>query len=74
MPCKKHAEELEGHSAEECEACELEDKAEEAYWRELYEGEKQAGLLNDPDYREQMGLPPIPDDSPSLPEPWWHYR
>ena len=48
MPCKKHAEELEDHSDFECEACKLEDKAEEAHWRQLYEGEKQAGLLDEP--------------------------
>lgn len=43
-PCKQHAEELEDHSDPDCEACDADDKAEEAYWRQLYEGEKQAGF------------------------------
>lgn len=55
MPCPRHADELEGRSDLECEACELYDKEEEAYWRQLYEGEKQAGLIPDPE------CPPLPD-------------
>lgn len=49
MPCQKHSEELEGRSDLDCEACDVEDKAEMAYWFQLYQGEKQAGLLNDPE-------------------------
>jgi hypothetical protein len=45
MPCPKHDDQLEGRSDLECEECYEADKAEEAYWRELYEGEKLAGLL-----------------------------
>ncbi len=45
MPCKKHSDELDGRSALDCELCDLTDKAEEAEWRKLYEGEKLAGLL-----------------------------
>ena len=55
MPGKKHSDELEGHSNHECEACDLDDKATEAYWYQLYQGEKQAGLLPDPE------VPPLPD-------------
>jgi len=62
MPCKKHADELEGRSDLECDECELEDKASEAYWRQLYEGEKQAGLVEDPD------VPPLLD--PRMREYW----
>lgn len=65
MPCKKHEGELEGRSDHECEDCYLADKAEEAYWRELYEGEKQAGLIPDPN------VPPLPD--PRTRE-WWEER
>ena len=49
MPCPKHSDELEGRSNLDCEACDLADKAEEAYWRERYEGEKLAGLIPEKD-------------------------
>ncbi len=49
MPCKKHEDLLEVRSDPDCKECDLADWAEEnywdAYWRELYEGEKLAGLL-----------------------------
>lgn len=63
MPCDKHSDELEGRSDLECEACAADDKAIEAYWRKLYEGEKRAGLVRERDD------PELPAD-PRTPEYW----
>jgi len=61
MPCKKHSAELEGRSDIECEACYDEDQAEMAYWRQLYEGEKQAGLVGYKYQDDEDGWSPYRD-------------
>lgn len=64
MPCKHHADANEGRSDLECEACELADKEEEAYWRQLYEGEKQAGFIPDPDLEADIAAGYDPRNDP----------
>ena len=55
MPCAIHSDKLEGRSDEDCGLCHIADKADEAYWRQLYEGEKRAGLIPDKEF------PPTPN-------------
>jgi hypothetical protein len=62
--CDYHIGTWDDDEHEECPTCEANEREEEAYWRQLWNGERQAGLVGD---RKDD---PVPPADPRTPEYW----